>query len=240
MEEKEDEKYRVVNINFFKKVWYSITKFEKYPEMATEGLGRALKYLAMMCAFITVFMTISSFIEMKKVVFNLSEYIEQNIPEFSYEDGHIQMDTEEPIIIDNIQYDGINRIIINPLLESDEEKEKFEAENDATGVTIYFFKNQIVMRTKVDNIDTKISPYTYKDFVQNYAGNDVKSFSKTQLIEYMRSSKMNNFYGKYMISSFISLLLVEIMITLIDALEIAAFGWLTTMITRIRIRFVAI
>ena len=59
MEEKEDEKYRVVNINFFKKVWYSITKFEKYPEMATEGLGRALKYLAMMCAFITVFMTIS-------------------------------------------------------------------------------------------------------------------------------------------------------------------------------------
>ena len=117
---------------------------------------------------------------------------------------------------------------------------KFEAENDATGVTIYFFKNQIVMRTKVDNIDTKISPYTYKDFVQNYAGNDVKSFSKTQLIEYMRSSKMNNFYGKYMISSFISLLLVEIMITLIDALEIAAFGWLTTMITRIRIRFVAI
>lgn len=34
--------------------------------MATEGLGRALKYLAMMCAFITVFMTISSFIEMKK------------------------------------------------------------------------------------------------------------------------------------------------------------------------------
>ena len=51
MEEKEDEKYRVVNINFFKKVWYSITKFEKYPEMATEGLGRALKYLAMMCAF---------------------------------------------------------------------------------------------------------------------------------------------------------------------------------------------
>ena len=73
MEEKEDEKYRVVNINFFKKVWYSITKFEKYPEMATEGLRRALKYLAMMCAFITVFMTISSFIEMKKELIRKSK-----------------------------------------------------------------------------------------------------------------------------------------------------------------------
>lgn len=30
-------------INFFKKVWYSITKFEKYPEMATEGLGKCYK-----------------------------------------------------------------------------------------------------------------------------------------------------------------------------------------------------
>ena len=208
--------------------------------MATEGFGRALKYLVTRCAFITVFMTISSFIEMKKLVFNLSEYIEQNIPEFSYEDGKIQMDTEEPITIDKIQYDGINRIIINPLLENDEEKEKFEAENDATGVTIYFFKNQIVMRTKSENTDTKISPYTYKDFVQNYAGNDVKAFEKTQLIEYMRSSKMNNFYGKYMVSSFISLLLVEIIVVLTDALQLAIFGWLTTIITKIRIRFVAI
>ena len=96
------------------------------------------------------------------------------------------------------------------------------------------------MRTKSENTDTKISPYTYKDFVQNYAGNDVKAFEKTQLIEYMRSSKMNNFYGKYMVSSFISLLLVEIIVVLTDALQLAIFGWLTTIITKIRIRFVAI
>ena len=164
MEEKEDEKYRVVNINFFKKVWYSITKFEKYPEMATEGLGRALKYLAMMCAFITVFMTISSFIEMKKVVFNLSEYIEQNIPEFSYEDGHIQMDTEEPIIIDNIQYDGINRIIINPLLESDEEKEK--AKKDMEEMLDYI--------DKLNELDTSdVEPMSHVFPVNNVFREDV-------------------------------------------------------------------
>ena len=164
MEEKEDEKYRVVNINFFKKVWYSITKFEKYPEMATEGLGRALKYLAMMCAFITVFMTISSFIEMKKVVFNLSEYIEQNIPEFSYEDGQIQMDTEEPIIIDNIQYDGINRIIINPLLESDEEKEK--AKKDMEEMLDYI--------DKLNELDTSsVEPMSHVFPVNNVFREDV-------------------------------------------------------------------
>ena len=31
--------------NFFKKVWFSVAKFEKYPEMAAEGVPSALKYL---------------------------------------------------------------------------------------------------------------------------------------------------------------------------------------------------
>ena len=30
---------------FFKKIWLSITKFERYPEMATEGVGKAISYL---------------------------------------------------------------------------------------------------------------------------------------------------------------------------------------------------
>ena len=32
------EENKTKNINFFKKLWYSITKFEKYPEMAAEGI----------------------------------------------------------------------------------------------------------------------------------------------------------------------------------------------------------
>ena len=40
-----NDEFRVVNIPFFKKIWLSITKFERYPEMATEGVGRAISYL---------------------------------------------------------------------------------------------------------------------------------------------------------------------------------------------------
>ena len=32
-------------LGFFKKVWYSITKIEKYPNMAMEGLGNAFIYI---------------------------------------------------------------------------------------------------------------------------------------------------------------------------------------------------
>ena len=38
------EKEEVKKISFFKKVWYSITKFEQYPTMAVEGVKKAIKY----------------------------------------------------------------------------------------------------------------------------------------------------------------------------------------------------
>ena len=41
----EENELRIKQIGFFKKVWYSITKIEKYPEMAAQGVGRALSYL---------------------------------------------------------------------------------------------------------------------------------------------------------------------------------------------------
>ena len=40
------EQNKTKKIGFFKKVWYSITKFERYPEMATEGVGSTFAYLA--------------------------------------------------------------------------------------------------------------------------------------------------------------------------------------------------
>ena len=41
---KSKEKKENSNINFFKMVWYSILKFEKYPEMAALGVKKAIWY----------------------------------------------------------------------------------------------------------------------------------------------------------------------------------------------------
>ena len=44
-ENKKTEKEEKMNKGFFKKIWYSINKIEKYPELSAEGLGRAIIYL---------------------------------------------------------------------------------------------------------------------------------------------------------------------------------------------------
>ena len=236
MEEKEE----VVNINFFKKVWYSITKFEQYPAMAAEGFQRAIKYLVTLTIIVTISAMIGSLLQMSKLVNSLAQYIEQNIPDFTVTDGSVSMDIEQPIIIENIQYEGIDKIIVNPLAETDEQKEQSEKDETIVGTTIFFFKDEIILKSKIDDEQTARQEYTYSDFVSNYTGENISTFNKTELVEYLTSQKMTQFYIRYGLSIFVYLLLLNIIYALLDSLEIALLGWFTASLAKIKMRFVAI
>lgn len=228
------------NINFFKKVWYSITKFEKYPDMAAEGVYKAIKYITILMIVLSIFLTISSLIESKKMVTDLSQYIQDNIPDFSYQDGKVSMDIEQPILLDNIQYNGIDYIIINPNLENDTDKDNYKNENGKIGTTVYFFKNQIVLENKNENGEKQTQEYTYQDFIQSYTQENITQFNKDELVDYLRSEKMNLFYIRYSMSIIIYLVLMNIIVGLLDSVELAVLGWITSLTARIKMRFTAI
>lgn len=58
MEKNETQKEKFMNLNFFEKVWYSITKFEKYPELAALGVKKALIYFTEIMAIFSILFTI--------------------------------------------------------------------------------------------------------------------------------------------------------------------------------------
>lgn len=234
------EKEEVVNISFFKKVWYSITKFEQYPVMATEGVLRAIKYLTILTAIFTIFTMIGSLLQMNKVVNNLAQYIEQNIPDFSITEGKVTMDLEQPVIIENVKYTGIDKVIINPLAETDEQQEQSEEAETVSGITIFFFKDKIVLIAKIDEGQVNKQIYTYNEFVKNYTGKNIQTFNKAELIGYLTGQEMMQFYIRYGASMYIYLLLANIIYTLAISLEIAIFGWITATLARIRMKFSAI
>ena len=45
-------------INFFKKIWYSITNFKKYSELKEEAAKKSLEYLAILTAIIAMVIAI--------------------------------------------------------------------------------------------------------------------------------------------------------------------------------------
>ena len=234
------EENKTKNINFFKKLWYSITKFEKYPDMAAEGLGNAIKYLIIITFIVSIFITIGSAIETHKVIGELANYIKDNIPEFSYSDGKINAEIENPIIITEINNSAIDKIVIDPNAETEETKNSSKIANEIVGNTIYFFKDQVILVARAENGQTNEQPYTYGDFIKSYTQEDIKEFDKQGLVEYMTSSRMNSYYIRYVVAILINLLLVNVLVALLDTLQLAILGWITTLVARIRMKFVAI
>lgn len=235
----DNKKQEVVNINFFKKIWYSITKFEQYPAMATEGLKRAIKYLIMLTAIVSIFVMIRSLLQMKTLIDNFAQYVQDNIPEFSYSEGKISMEIEDTMVIEQVQYNGIDRIVVNTFAETEEQKEQIEKDNLIAGTTIFFFNDEIILKTKSENNGVLRQPYTYSDFIASYTGENIEKFNKAEFVQYLTSAKMLTFYGQYAVSIFIYLLIVNIMVGLLDSLEIAILGWITATIARIKMKFVA-
>lgn len=233
-------KEKVKNINFFKKVKYSITKFEEYPLMAAEGLKRAIKYLITLTAIVTIFVMIGSLLQLRTLITDFSNYVQNNIPEFTYKDGNFNVQSEEQITIDDIGYTGIDRVIINTNLETDEQKNQIENENLIEGNTIFLFKNEIILKSQSESAQVLRQSYFYNDFITNYTGEAISEFNKSEFINYLTSENMSKFYLQFGATMFVYLLIVNIIVALLDSLEIAILGWITTTIARIKMKFVAV
>ena len=231
---------KVVKISFFKKIWYSITKFEQYPTMATEGLKRAIKYLVMLATIISVCMIICALHEMNTIISNLTNYVQENIPEFSYSDGTISMDIQETMAIAETEKVGIEQIIINTSIGTDEEKEQLQKENAKEGLSLFLFKDEIILKAQIEDYETVEQKYTYQDIITNFTGENIEQFSKRELIQYLSSGEKTSFYSTYAVSSFVYYFIENTMVVLIYSLEIALLGWITTIILRIKMRFKAL
>ena len=234
------EENKTKNINFFKKLWYSITKFEKYPEMAAEGIRSAIKYLIIISFIVSIFILIGSTIEMHKVIGELANYINNNIPDFTYADGKISAEMQEPMVITEVNDSTIDQIVIDSNAETEEAKNTSKTEHEIIGNTIFFFKNQVVLVARAENGQVNEQPYTYQDFIKSYSQEDIKEFNKQELVNYMTSSGMNSYYIRYVIAIVVNLLLVNVMVALLDTLQLAILGWITTIVARIKMKFVAI
>lgn len=232
---------KVKNINFFKKIWYSITKFEQYPAMAAEGIKTSTRYLLILITLVTVAAMVGSLLQTNKLMKDLAQYIQENIPEFSYNDGKLEMNTEEPIVINDIQYQGIDRIVIDPSADTAEQKEKDKTDNSMEGIIVFLFKDEIVLVGKTSESDkTAEQVYTYSNFIQSYTGTDIQSFNKTDFTNYLTSERMIPFYTRYGLSIFIYLLIMNVIYALLDAFEIAILGWITGLLAKIKIKFSAL
>ena len=234
IKEKQDgeaEKEEKMNKGFFKKIWYSINKIEKYPELSAEGLGRAIIYLMTLVLIIGVMSSFATVYRTSLKVKEVAKYIDEKIPELTYKEDTLQVGTEEAIIDEN---ENFGKIIVDTKTDDEQQINQYIEETSDEENAVIILKNKLMLKQSGTNGTTD---YNYKDL---FGQMGITEFNKQSLLDYLNGNGIMNLY----FSLFASLLIYTFVIYLINLLFyiiiISIFGYLATMILKLKIRYVAI
>ena len=218
---------------FFKKLWYSIVNIEKYPEMATEGVGRAISYLFKIVAILAVVLSIWMTYESYDAVRNGVEYLQNEFPTFSYQDGTLLVETEEPIVI-GAEQSGVGKIVVDTKTDSEEQINQYLNEIGSNESGIVVLKQKVLVKTP--GVAGSIS-YDYQQILGNM---QITQFNKQDVINYANSNQIITLYISMFITIFIYSIMMYFITTLWYVVMISIVGYITAWLLKIKMRYVAV
>lgn len=233
----EENKEKTVNkelkINFFNKVKYSILKIEKYPDMAAEGVGRSISYMAILVVLLAIILCIGMLYQTHELLQDGINYIQNEFPEFSYKDGILNVEAEDIIVIS--EDDSVmGKAIIDTKTEEDQTINQYINSITESGEGIIILKDKAVIKSS--GVAGTVS-YSYKDALEQLGINE---FTKQDVINYVNSSQIVTLYVSVFLTIFVYAFIMYLLTTISNAVLLSFFGYITTLLARIKIRYAAI
>ena len=212
---------------FYKKVWYSIVKFDKYIPMSLEGTGRAIKYLLQIVSIFVLIISCIGLYSSNKALNELIKNVEEGVPDFRYAEGKIQLNSEEEqnkvYTIEDKNF-NLGKIIID--LNTEDENVIAEYENtiknngETNNIGIIVLKDKVMQITKLaEGIEgeSRIS-MTYDDVMQKLFGDTGVEVTKSTLIEFLNGNGRTSILIVNFFSYFIAYFIIYLSSNLIYAL----------------------
>lgn len=230
---KNEEKVIQKTPKFYKKFWYSITKFEKYPEMAAQGVPSALGYLCKIMAIFSIVITISITIQLGQIITNSINYIKTELPNFYYKEGNLVFESDNEIIIDKSN-EIFGKIIIDTNTTNQGQINKYinSIPNEEKGLIL--LKENIILKNL---LTTGEVTYNYKEAFEQ---NNITEFTKQDIINFTKGQEMPSLYLSFALIIFIYSFIMYITSTIMDSIILAILGYITAIIAKIKMKFVAI
>lgn len=231
VEEKKEEYKELKGMGFFKKVKYSIFNIEKYPEMAVEGLGKAVSYIAKLVVLLAIVLSVWTLYQTYQMINEGTNYLENEFPDFSYSDGMLSVDSEEAIIVENEQF---GKIIVDTNTDSEETINQYLNQINEYGTGALVLKNRVVLK----NI-TMIGEVSY-NYQESLNSMNLTEFNKQDVVNYVQEGEINALYFSVFVSLFIYSFAMYFINTLWYALIIGIVGYFTIWVLKMKMRFVPI
>ena len=222
-----------INMGFFKKVWYSIVKIEKYPNMSAQGLGKAISYLVKIIAILTIVFCLGVVYQAHGLVGEGIEYLQNSFPEFSYKDGTLNVESDEPITI-SAEDSVVGETIVDTNTEDESVINQYINQVTNAGGGIIVLKDRVIVKNAA--VAGTVS-YSYTDISQAMG---VTEFNKQDVINIANSEKIIALYVSIFLTIFMYVFIMYFLSTLTNAILLSFFGFFTAWLARIKMRYVAI
>ena len=218
----------IVYIPKHKKVWLSITKFERYPEMATEGVGRVIGYLAWFIFMFSIILAVTFMIKFMGLARKGINFVEQNFNEITYSEGVLTIDA-----VSKSETTDFGNVIVKTEDLTEEQIKELENKNYFTDFQIIWLKEFVIVKH-----DEGSFRLYYKDILDNF---ELKEFNKTTIVKFL-NEQLNGpkIYISFLITTCLGLFIAYFIKTLLDVLMLSLFGMITTLFAQIQIRYRAI
>lgn len=220
-------------IGFFKKVWYSITKIEKYPDMAAQGVGSAISYLAKVIIILAIVLCMGILYQAHQIIQEGVNYLQNEFPEFSYSDGKLDIKSEDIITISE-EDSFVGKAIIDTKTDEEKEINKYINEITEAGNGIIILKDKVVLKNQ------SIAGTINYDYNEMFKQMGITNFTKQDVINYAHSSQIVNLYISIFLTILIYSFIMYFLTTISNIVFLSIFGYLTTWIAKIRMRYVAV
>ena len=215
--------------SFIRKLISSIKDFEEYPHMASKPFNIVINYLVKLILIFTLIVTIISVFELSKDIQNGIKYFETQIPELTFKDNELKVDSEEKIRIEanNI----VDLIIINTNDIKEEEIDNYIKDISNYNKGVIILKDGIIL-----NVGQGTMQYSYSKLAEAY---NIGNMTKQDILNYFTGTNLVMLYISIFVISFIWLFIAYITSTLVDSLILGILGYITSLLLRLRIKFVA-
>lgn len=208
----------------------SIKDIERYPEMATKSFGKVIKYFIQLMVIFTLIITLSSLYGVSKNIKDAILYIKTEMPDFNYTDDILTVNSQEKIEIK--PNDLIDLIIIDTNEISQDIIDDYIKQIQSHDTGLIILKDKLIA-----DIGRGIISYSYKDISNTY---NISDMNKESILNYFTGTNLVMFYVGIFIMSFISLFIAHVMSVTIDIIALALIGYATSLILRLRLKFIAI
>ena len=219
-------------LSFWKRVWISIKDFEKYELFAIENLGKSIQYLLQIVALFTIIISACMTYKFSMTLQNGIEYFRNEIPNLTFENNTLSLETEKVIKIEESEEIPAT-IIIDTVSESEEEIQKQIDELNRYDNAALLLKDKIMIKNTMTKL---VSSYNYEDIAKQY---NVGNFNKQDVITFIENTNMPAFYASFFLVTFIYMFTVYLASIAIDGLMLAVLGFLTARIVGLKIKFSA-